>query len=328
MKKKILITGGAGFIGFHLAKHLCQNKDNEIVISDNFFRGKKDGNLKKLLEDNHNIKLIEADLTLVSGVEKLGGNYDQVYHLAAINGTRNFYDIPEKVLRTNVLSTVNILDWFRKNKKEDSKIIFTSSCEAYAGSNNICSNFPIPTPEKVPLSVEDVNNPRWSYGGSKIIGELFFINYAKIYNFRMSIIRPHNIYGYRMGYDHVIPEFFQRISKKENPFNIFGGKETRSFCYIDDMIKGVEKIMETRKTDGEILHIGNNQEEISIENLANKMFKITNFYPRVNIKSAGEGSVLRRCPDLTKIKELIDYQPSVSLEEGLKKDYQWYKENV
>lgn len=315
-------------MGFHLAKNLSLNKDCRVVLADNFFRAKKDKDLEELLKNNSNIDLLEVDLTLQEDVEKLGRDYDEVYHFAAINGTRNFYEIPDKVLRVDVLSVINILDWFLKNKKKNSKIVFSSSSETYAGTKKVWSGFPIPTPEKVPLCIEDISNPRWSYGGSKIIGELFFINYAKVHKIRMSIVRFHNVFGPRMGYGHVVPEFFERIAKKETPFVIFGGKETRSFCYVDDMIEAVKLVMETDKTDNEIINIGNDKEEITIKELAERIFRVTGFNPELKIEPAPVGSVDRRCPDLEKIKRLVNYAPKVDLEEGLKRTWEWYKKDL
>lgn len=320
---KTLVTGGAGFIGFHLAKNLAESR-HEVIIADNLFRGKLDKELKELIKLK-NVKFIQCDLTDANEVKKLGKNYDYVYHLAAINGTKYFYEIPDKVLRVNVLAAINILDWFVNSGSK--KILFASSSETYAGTMRRFG-IKIPTPEDVPLCVEDVKNPRWSYGGSKIIGELFFINYARVHKFDMSIVRYHNIYGPRMGNEHVIPEFCIRIKNKENPFKILGGEETRAFCYIDDAIKATRMVMESEKTNGEIIHIGNDKEEISMIELARKMFKIEGFYPELEIKPAPAGCVQRRCPDINKLRNLTGFEPQIKLDEGLKKTFGWYKNEI
>lgn len=319
---KVLITGGAGFIGFHLAKYLAEEK-NEVTICDNLFRGKMDSELKELLE-RENVNYIECDLTDSKELDKLDKDYDEVYHLAAINGTKNFYEIPDVVLRVNTLATINILDWFIQTKGK--KIVFSSSSEAYAGTMRKFG-IKIPTPEDVALCVEDVNNARWSYGGSKIVGELFFINYARKHNFDMSIIRYHNIYGGRMGYDHVMPEFCIRIINKEDPFIIYGGKETRAFCHINDAVKATELVMKSDKVNNEIIHVGNDADEISIKELAEKMFKITGFEPSLDIHPAPKGCVQRRCPDISKLKTLTGYEPKVLLDDGLKDIFSWYEKN-
>jgi nucleoside-diphosphate-sugar epimerase len=191
---KTLITGGAGVVGLPLAKHLYE-QGHEITIADNLSKGGlQDEELKDFLKK---IKFANVDLTNPKEFSKLDNDYDYVYHLAAINGTKYFYEIPHEVLRVNTLSAINILEWFRNT--ECGKILFTSSNEAYASTINKLGG-PIPTPEDIMLSVEDIKNPRWSYGGSKIIGELFFMNYAKSFDFNMSIVRYHNSYGPRMGF--------------------------------------------------------------------------------------------------------------------------------
>jgi len=321
MSKKTLITGGVGTIGYFLGKSLAE-QGQEVILADNLSRGKIDSEIQELL-DLPNVKFVELDITDAKQFEKLDTDYDYVYHLAAINGTKNFYEIPETVLRVGVLGTINVLDWFKKNKK--GKILFSSSNEAYASYITLTGG-PIPTPENVPLCIDDVTNARWSYAGGKLIGEILFINYARVNDFPMSIIRYHNSYGPRSGFDHVIPKFLERIIKKEDPFNIFGTDDTRSFCYIDDTIRATQMVMESEKTNGEIVHIGNNEEEIKMIDLAQKMFDLFDFHPKkIEMNGGVKGSVNRRCPDLTKIKELTGYEASVSLEEGLKKTYEWYK---
>lgn len=310
--EKVLITGGAGFIGFHLASHL--SKKASVTICDNLSRGKEDSDLNELLDES-NVDFVKCDLTKTDELDKLE-KYDYVYHLAAVQGTKNFYEKPHVVLRTNLLSTINLLDWYTENKGR--KILFSSSSEAYAGTITKFAG-KIPTPEGIPLSIDDIFNPRWSYGGSKIAGELLFANYARAHGFDMSIIRYHNVYGPRMGEDHVVPQFIRRALAKEDPFKIYGGKETRAFCYIDDAIRATELVM---KSSERMVHIGND-EEIMITDLAKKILEITGFRPTIDVQKAPEGSVSRRCPDITLLRKL-GFSPSTKLKDGLKKTIDWY----
>ncbi len=326
-KRKILITGGAGFIGYHLAGHLLKEYGDraEIVLVDNFERGKADEDFKNLLDDKR-VNFLELDLTDPASYEKLGVGYDHVYHLAAINGTKNFYEMPDEVLRINTLSLIYMLEWFKKYNR-DGKFCFTSSNEAYAGGLNAFGKLPIPTPEKVPLVVDDPHNPRWSYAATKLAGELFVIHYAAKHNFRALIVRPHNFYGPRAGFDHVIPEFSLRISKKIDPFSIFGADDTRTFCYISDAVRAMRLLMDSKETDArpiETVHIGNT-DEITIKELAERMFKVVGWSPKeLDIKSSPKGSVKRRLADISKLRRLTGWKPEISLDEGLKKTYEWY----
>ncbi len=328
---KILITGGAGFIGYHLAKELLVgvNDDLSITLVDNLKRGRIDNDFKKLLEDKR-VNFLNLDLTDLSSYEKFGNGYDHIYHLAALNGTKLFYEIPEEVLRINTLSLIYMLEWFKKSNK-DGKFCFTSSNEAYAGGLNAFGILPIPTPEKVPLVIDDPYNPRWSYASTKLIGELFVIHYAKAYGLKAVIVRPHNFYGPRAGYHgHVIPDFCERIANKVDPFPIYGADDTRTFCYITDAVRAMKLLMDSKKTDNhpiETVHIGDFH-ELTIKDLAEKLFEVVNWRPKsFDIKSSPAGSVKRRLADVSKLQKLTGWKPEIDLAEGLKMTYEWYEKN-
>jgi len=320
---KALVAGGAGFVGYHLSKRLAE-AGYEVTIADNFARGKRDQDFLTLLTVP-NIHLVEGDLSQRESWSALGNGYDQVYHLVSVNGTKLFYEMPHEVLRVGVASSMHALDWFRaENKKEGAKILYTSSNEAYASALEAFGILPLPTPENVPLVVADTYNPRWSYGGQKLIGELLFIHYAKAFNFRMSIVRPHNFYGPRAGYEHAIPGIITRVMQKQEPFEIFGADETRSFCYIDDAVEAIQRVMESPKTDSGTYHIGTSV-ETSIEELTNALFDITGWHPTNTIKkNSPQGSVKRRLADVSKIKKDIGWVANTPLKDGLKKTVEWY----
>lgn len=319
--KNILITGGTGFVGWHLVRFLRSALPQaRITIIDNFFRGKRDSDLETVLKD-HFVKCIEADLTHINSLEQLTGKFEYVFHLAAINGTRFFYEMPHEVLRVNILSLINVLDWFCKQNY--GKLVFSSSGETYAGSVAL-GIAKVPTPENIPLTVIDPHNPRWSYGGSKIIGELLCLNYARIYKRPITVVRFHNFYGPRMGFEHVIPEFCKRLFDGNDPFIIKGGKETRAFCFIEDGIRGLYLAMKTDAANNEIINLGNDTEEITIVDMAQFLFKIVGKKPRIQFEDAPSGSVPRRCPDLHKARMILQYEPRVVLTEGLAKTWDWY----
>ncbi len=324
---RVLITGGAGFVGYHLGKRLADQNKYNITIADNFFRGRHDDDFKALIA-RPNVTFIKADLTDPRSWKKIGGGYDHVYHLVGINGTRLFYEIPHEVLRIGVSTTMNALDWFRtQNKKKGAKILYTSSNEAYGSALEAFGTLPLPTPENVPLVIADTYNPRWSYGGQKLIGELFFIHYANAYNFRMSIVRPHNFYGPRAGYEHVIPEIIGRVSAQTNPFTIFGADDTRSFCYIDDAVEAIQRVMESEKTDGGTYHIGT-KEETLIRDLVEDIFELMQWHPKKRtVKKSPKGSVKRRLADVSKIKKDTGWEAKIPLRKGLQQTLTWYLQN-
>jgi nucleoside-diphosphate-sugar epimerase len=270
---KVMITGGTGFIGAHLSK-ACVNRGFTTHIYDNNSRGRQDDFINEILK-NDNATFFECDLTCKESYEAIDKDYDVVFHLAAINGTENFYNFPYSVMEVALKSTMLLLEHF---KGTETQFIFSSSSEVYAGTIKQDSSL-IPTPENISCTIEDVTNERFSYGGSKLACEILINSFAKQHGLNFQIIRYHNIYGPRMGTKHVIPQFIYRAKSKEQPFKIYGGNETRAFCYIDDAVDATISLIFV-KNKNQILHIGNDQEEIKIRTVAKK---IKNLYSLQNI---------------------------------------------
>lgn len=317
---KYLVTGGLGFIGSHLVKKLVDNGE-EVIIFDSAFRGSIDrlGPLK------HQAKVINGDIRDYGSVRKLYESIDIVYHLAAINGTRYFYEMPDQVLEVNVKGLLNTLDAAVENGVE--RFIFSSSSEVYH------QPLTIPTREDEPIKIPDPFNPRFSYSGSKIIGELFCIHYGKRRGLNTSIIRYHNIYGPDMGREHVIPELFiklkegsRNLQEKKVSLKIEGsGEETRAFCYIDDAIDATI-LVEKKGKPHEIYHIGNMGEEVRIRSLASMIAEVLGLEIDILSGDLKRGGSLRRCPDISKISEL-GFNPGIDLRKGLRKTIAWYKDH-
>ena len=320
---KIMVTGSAGFIGCHLARYLLV-QGHEVVLVDNLARGRQDKEFEALVGDS-NATFCNIDLTLPNAFDRFGDDIDQVYHLAAINGTENFYAIPDQVLRVNVLATLNLLEWAKS--KPGTKLLISSSSETYAGSIKLLKNC-IPSKEDIPLCIDDITNVRWSYGASKLLGECAFYSYAKTHpGMRFSIVRYHNIYGPRMGFEHVMPQFLDRIFKKELPLVVYGGKETRAFCYVSDAVEATMHIMNSDKADGQIVHVGNGDEEIEIGDLALLMLEMCGESKEISVRPSPPGSVMRRCPDVGKLASL-GFLCRVSLREGLAQTIPWYRDHA
>jgi UDP-glucose 4-epimerase len=314
--KKILITGASGFIGAQLSKY-CIDKGDEVHLCDNNSRGTKDEFIESILT-NKNSKFIKADLTNRKDLDLLDDSYDIIYHLAAINGTENFYKIPYTVMEVAIKSTFLLLEKF---KGKNNKFIFSSSSEVYAGT--IKSNPElIPTSENVFCTIDDVENERFSYGGSKLACEIMINSFAKQYGLDYQIIRYHNIYGPRMGTKHVVPQFIKRSKAKPSVYEIYGDTQTRAFCYVDDAVRATYDLSMTK--DSGIFHIGNDLEEVEIIKLAKMINQYYDNHVEYDIKNAPIGSVQRRCPNIEKLIKATEYSPKVSLEEGIKKTIEWY----
>ncbi len=313
---KILITGGAGFIGYHLAKSLSLSK-NTIVIADK--KLPNDNEFNRLINKS-NITVIQVDLTKKNSWKKIGSNFDQVYHLASINGFKQFREIPFEVIRVGILSTINLLEWLRDiNSKSKTKILFTSSNETYIGSRESLS---IPTPEEIPLVIPNPYDPRWSYAGQKIINELLIINFCKATNLRYTIVRPHNLYGPRAG--GMIPKMIEKVISKTDPYPIISPDENRSSCYIDDAVNAIKIAMASNKTDGKTYNIGSSTEQ-TVGEISKTLFDIAKWQPKaLDIKKFPNDSNLHCLPDISKLQKDTGWKPKTSLEVGLKKTLHWY----
>jgi len=312
-KKKILVTGGSGFFGFELVKEL--SKKNKVIVIDNNLRGNFD-KFKGL----KNIKTVECDITNQRLVKKLS-KVDEVYHLAFINGTENFYKYPEKVLDVGVKGIINIIE-FVKSKKIKNFIMFSSS-EVYGTPSRV------PTNEKEIIKIEDIFNPRFSYSAGKIISESITINFLRNIDIKYKIIRPHNIFGENMGLKHVIPQIIFKMFNSTNKFQknkakikIQGnGKETRAFCYIKDAVKQTIFISNKIKENG-IFNVGFNREKKIID-LIKEIDKILKIKTSIKPGKVQKGGTLRRCPNQRKLFNYKKFDNNFN--KGLKRTVDWYK---
>ena len=310
---KALILGGAGFIGVHLARRLCAAGD-EVTIVDDFSRGRDDPELAAL-----RARVLHADLTVRASYESLPQGWDHVYMLAAVVGVRNVEKDPARVIRINTLALMNLADWLRPQMR----LFFASTSEIYAGGVGR-ELVPVPTPETIPVLIEDVAAPRSAYAISKLLGEAAVIHTARAKGVPYVIGRFHNVYGSRMGADHVIPELLLRAMRREDPFRVYGMDQSRAFCHVDDATEAMYRLMTTDAAMGEIVNIGNDS-STNIGDLGKLVLRVTDFHAALESKPAPPGSVARRCPDLTKLRALTGYEPTVSLEEGVRRTFEWYR---
>ncbi|WP_370941747.1 NAD-dependent epimerase/dehydratase family protein [Amycolatopsis sp. cg5] len=309
---KTLILGGAGFIGLHLTRRLLA-AGQEVTIVDDFSRGKRDPELEAL-----GVPVISADLTEPLTIP---GNWDHVYMLAAVVGVRNVEADPARVIRINTLALMNTLDWIQPGVK----LFFASTSEAYAGGVT-AGVVPVPTAEGVPLLIDDITSPRFAYAVSKMLGEAAVVHTARAKKVPYVIGRFHNVYGPRMGADHVVPELALRAMAKEDPFRAFGQDQARAFCYVDDATEAMLQLMTTDAAVDEIVHIGND-EETNIGDLTALVLKMAGHDPELDRVPAPPGSVARRCPDISKLRSLTGFEPTVSLADGVRRTFDWYAAN-
>lgn len=316
MAKTILITGGSGFLGSALVKKCLHAGWNVRVLDDN-----SRGNLRRLQTVIKDIEFIDGDIRDSATVARATQGVDTVAHLAFINGTEFFYSKPQLVLEVGVKGALHTLEAALANNVENYWLM--SSSEVYQTP-------PItPTNEAVPLLIPDVLNPRYSYGGGKLISELLAFNYGRGRFKNTIVVRPHNVYGPDMGTEHVLPQFMLRAKNlcETTPngtirFDIKGdGSQTRSFVHVDDFTDGCYTAF-TQGEDMNIYHVGT-LDEITISDLAHQVVQTFGRDAAIIPSEAPQGETNRRCPDISKISAL-GYSPKIKLKQGLIGMKDWY----
>jgi len=314
---KYLITGGAGFIGIKLAEKILKNKKNKIYIIDNFSKETGNKNLLKILK-NKNLILIKKDLKFISDYLKIY-NFDYIYHFAAVLGVKKVIDNPFYTLKENILTTVSLINFSKKQKKLK-KICFTSTSEVYAYTlKKKLAKYP--TPEDIDFLISKDFNPRSSYLLSKIVGE-YLMNYSKL---NYVIFRPHNIFGPQMGFAHVIPQLTKKIlSNNKRKIIINNSKHKRTFCNVDFAIELIFNISHKKNLSKKTFNIGSPEKEISIMQLAQKIKKIVNSKNKlVSSSPRKDNSPEKRRPNMRRSLSYIKYKHN--FEKGLKETVLWYK---
>ena len=315
-----LVTGGSGFLGSALVKKMV-TEGWAVRVLDDHSRGCP----RRLADVANDVELIEGDVRDYEDVYRAAEGIDVMVHLAYINGTEFFYQKPHLVLEVGIKGALNTLEV--AVSRGIRRYWTMSSSEVYQRAAMI------PTPEEICLVVPDVMNPRYSYGGGKIVTELLAVNYGRAFFDNVVIVRPHNVYGADMGFEHVIPQFLMRAAlldesvEQSEPlsFSIRGdGSQTRSFVFIDDFIEGCYMGF-MGGSNCSIYHVGTTN-MISVKDLALQIISLFGRKGVVVPSKAPSGETDRRCPSIDKVA-VLGYRPRVSLSEGLRETKQWYIEN-
>lgn len=308
---RIVITGGAGFIGSHFCKYLLE-RDHEVICLDNLISGRKK-NIEELL-DHDKFSFRERDVTKSIYIN---GDLDWVLHLASLASPVFYQKYPIKTLKVGALGTHRTLDLA---KGKGAKYLFASTSEVYGN------------PEVHPQSEDYWGNvnpigPRSCYDESKRYGEAMVTAYDEKEEIDTRIARIFNTFGPKLRSDdgRVIPTFIAQALKGED-LTVFGdGSQTRSFCYIDDMVRGLWKLMQS--TTNEPVNLGN-PTEITILGLAEKIINLTNSNSKIAFEPLPEDDPERRRPDISRAKELLDWTPKIGLGKGLSRTIDYFEEAI
>jgi UDP-glucuronate decarboxylase len=310
MRKRILVTGGAGFLGSHLCEHLLELGD-EVVCLDNFFTAQR-RNVEHLLDDNR-FELVRHDVT-----EPLVIEVDEIYHLACPASPVHFQRSPVRTIRTAVQGTLNMLDMAREVR---ARILIASTSEVYGD--------PLEHPQSEPYwgNVNPIG-PRACYDEGKRCAEALTASYARQYSVATRVARIFNTYGPRMHEDdgRVVSNFVLQ-ALRDKPITIYGdGGQTRSFCYVSDMIQGFVRLQALSDDPGPV-NLGNPRES-TIRELAELIMRLTSTKSKLRVEPLPVGDPVRRCPDISKAKRLLGWEPRITLEEGLLKTIEYMREAV
>ena len=318
---RVLISGGAGFIGVHLARKLVA-EGHRVDLLDNFARGARDSELKAL-EAQPAVALIARDLLRPTALSDLDRDYDLIFHLAAIVGVEAVVGAPYDVLSRNMEMLTRLLG-FAGEQKALHRFIFASTSEVYAGSLGL-PDFALPTPESVPIVLPGLDQPRTSYLLSKLYGEALCLHAG----LPVTIVRPHNIYGPRMGWSHVIPQLLERMRQSEAGarLSVFSPTHTRAFCHVSDAVEMMIRLALGEVARDGTFNIGNQSAEITMWSLAEQILSLTGRTLELEAGPDTPGSPARRCPDMTKTLAATRFEPKVSLADGLAETATWYQTN-
>jgi UDP-glucose 4-epimerase len=320
MNNRILITGGAGFIGSHLAEKLLE-QGKEVFIVDDFSTGRMQ-NIEHL-KDSKNFHFTKGSVLDESLMKKMMENTGQVYHLAASVGVKKILKEPLDCLLTNVQGTEIVL---RQAAGKKAKVLIASSSEVYGKGDTV------PFKEHDDRIYGSVYNNRWIYAFSKGVDEFLALAYFKEKNLPVVVVRFFNVIGPRQigRYGMVVPTFVKQALKNE-PITVYGdGHQTRSFADVRDIVNALIALMDEKNAEGEVINVGTDR-EISIDDLAEKVKELTNSSSKIThipynqAYPDGFEDLRRRAPDLSKIKGLIGYEPKFNLEETVKTIVGYYK---
>lgn len=309
-QKTCLITGGAGFIGSNLAGELLK-KGYTVIVLDNLCTGTT-RNIEPF-QNNPNFSFIRHDVTKEIPVFE---SVDYIYHLASPASVPDYQRLDEE---TALVNSVGIRNMLRVAKAYNARFLYTSTSEVYGN--------PVIHPQVESYwGYVNPNGVRSCYDESKRFGEMMALLYKKRYGVDARIVRIFNTYGPNMRPDdgRVISNFInQALTGK--PLTVYGdGSQTRSFCYVDDNVRGLIAVMEKDGISGEVMNLGN-PEEYTMLDLANKIIRITKSSSKIEHHELPKDDPERRCPDITKIRKLVGWEPEISVDEGLEKTIEYYK---
>lgn len=328
---RIVVTGGSGFIGANLVQKLLENPENEVIVFDNVNQNKVNPansdnfNLNEF-KNKKNYSFIQGDITNIDSLKSvLTKDIDQVYHLAAVVGIKHYINSPLKLIDVNVIGTKNLLELAAKN---EIKVLFTSTSEVYG------KNPKTPWKETDDRVLGSPSIDRWNYSTSKALGEHMVNAVHKVSGLPTTIVRYFNIYGPMQQPYFVVSQSIHKVLNNKKPLLYDSGSQTRCFTFVDDAVQGTILATNHPRGDGETFNIGSNK-EVTITEVISQTIEIAGKKGLIEPESLDTTKhygktyedIIRRVPDVTKAKDILNWEATTSLSEGLKKTIEWSKNN-
>ncbi len=314
--KKVLITGGGGFLGVSLAERLV--KDNQVVLLDTNFE--KNTFAYSSLKGNKNIELAQVDILNAPEVSRNAQDAQIVVHMAAMVGVQEVLSNALYTLDVNYIGTSNLLKAVAQNPDCQRVVCFSTSEVFGAGAFGIAEDG-----NTVLSSVQDV---RWCYCISKLASEHLALSYYRQKNVPSVVIRPFNIFGPKRVGDHVVLRFILKALKNED-LEVYGdGTQIRAWCYVDDFIDALVRCLEVKEAVGQAFNIGNARNTLTIYELARKIIALCNSKSKIIFKALDFTDIDIRVPNIDKARKFLGYEPQIDLEEGLSRTIDWIRQNA
>jgi UDP-glucose 4-epimerase len=312
-KPRYAITGGAGFIGSHLAERLADR--SELVLLDNLRRNSL---ASSGLAEHPNVTLIEADIRDRDAVFDAVRGVDAVFHLAAIAGVSSYYAEPETTLRVNIDGTAGVVDAIVAAGVK--RLVYLSTSEVHGPeAHNVH--------EESPCAIGPSSDPRWVYATSKLAGEHLVLRGGDAHGFAATVLRPFNVYGPRQTGEGAIRNFCLAATEGE-PLVVYGdGSAVRAWCYVDDFVDAALLALGSEKATGQVFNIGNPAAAVDTNELAAMVAALAPD-ARVEPGNVSRAEVAYRTPLIRKARELLGFDPVVGLDEGLRRTLEWTRESL
>lgn len=312
--KRILMTGGCGFIGSHLTLKLCP--DNEVIVVDN---KRRDALRFQDLREEHRFRLEQRDITAQGALDDLIEGVDYVIHLAAVAGVSNYIRQPATTLQSNLIGTWRVLEAIRAHPVE--RFLNFSTSEVYGAQA-------IDVSERMPTVQGPIGEARWSYAVSKTAAEHLCFAYHREYEVKTVSVRPFNIYGPCQVGEGAIHDIALKALQNRQVAITGDGQQVRTWCYIDDMVQATLLLLQHPAAIGRVFNVGNARPVVKMLDLARQIIELADSDSEITFRPHAEVDVRLRSPNVNRIRDTLGFSPQVSLEEGLRKTVDWYREHL